>query len=204
MNERESISQLKEGDPQGLEILVKTYQHKAVRTAYLIVRNPALAEDVVEDAFIHAYQHIHQFDSQRPFGPWFYQIVVNIARRAAAKNERTIPFHNLTARNEQPLETSLADTSPGLEEKVEQAELHREIWAAIGRLTPAQRSVIIQRYYLGYSVREIAHDSGIPAGTIKWRLHAARKRLQKWLQPIQETEPAVQKVIGVKNERKNI
>lgn len=199
MNERESISQLKEGDPQGLETLVKTYQQKAVRAAYLVVRDAALAEDVVEDAFLRAYERIHQFDSHKPFGPWFYQIVVNLARRAA-KKERTIPFRSLTARDEQPLEPILVDSSPGPEEATEQAELRREIWAAISRLTPAQRAIIIQRYYLGYSLREIAQESGVPAGTLKWRLHAARKRLGKWLQPLTGIEPAVKTVIGVENE----
>lgn len=204
MNERESIAKLKAGDPQGLETLVKTYQQKAVRAAYLVVRDAALAEDVVEDAFLRAYDRIHQFDSHRPFGPWFYQIVVNLARRAAAKNERTVPFRSLTARSEQPLEALLVESSPGPEEETEQAELHREIWAAIGRLTPAQRSIIIQRYYLGYSLREIAQESGVPAGTLKWRLHAARKRLGKWLQPLTGIEPAVKTVIGVENEPNSV
>lgn len=200
MNEREAIAQLKKGDPQGLETLVNTYQQKAVRTAYLVVRDAALAEDLVEDAFLRAYERIHQFDTHKPFGPWFYQIVVNLARRAAAKNERTVPFRSLTAHNQQPLEPILVDSSPGPEEETEQAELRREVWAAIGRLTPAQRSVIIQRYYLGYSLREIARESGVPAGTLKWRLHAARKRLAKWLQPLAGIEPVVKTVIGVENE----
>lgn len=204
MIEREAIAQLKAGDLQGLETLVKSYQQKAVRAAYLVVRDAALAEDVVEDAFLRAYERIHQFDSQKPFGPWFYQIVVNLARRAAAKNERTVPFRSLLARSEQPAETILADTSPGPEEAAEQAEQRREIWAAIGRLTPAQRAIVIQRYYLGYSLREIAQETGIPPGTLKWRLHAARKRLGKWLQPIVEIEPVVKNVIGVENERKRI
>ncbi|MBE3119263.1 MAG: RNA polymerase subunit sigma-24, partial [Candidatus Atribacteria bacterium] len=63
MIESEAIARLKEGDISGLETLVKVHQLKAVRTAYLIVRDYFLAEDVVEDAFLRAYERINQFDT---------------------------------------------------------------------------------------------------------------------------------------------
>lgn len=71
MDERRAVERLKGGDPGGLEALVKAHQVRAVRAAYLICRDRPLAEDVVQGAFVKAYEKIKTFDEGRPFGPWF-------------------------------------------------------------------------------------------------------------------------------------
>src|SRR5258706_77311 len=88
MDEHEAIRRLQRGDLDGLEALVRLHQQRAVRAAYLIVRDAALAEDVAQAAFLRAHSRIGQFDAARPFAPWFYRIVVNLARRAAARAAR--------------------------------------------------------------------------------------------------------------------
>lgn len=90
MEETEALERLKKGDINGLEPLVKRYQIKALRVAYLIVRDRQLAEDIVEEAFLHAFDRIHQFDSTRAFEPWFLKIVINMARRAAGQRKRHV------------------------------------------------------------------------------------------------------------------
>lgn len=65
-DERRAIARLKQGDIGGLEELVKSHQTRAMRAAYLIVRDRALAEDVVQDAFVRAYEKIAHFDESRP------------------------------------------------------------------------------------------------------------------------------------------
>jgi len=77
LDEQEAIRRLKRGDIGGLEVLASRYQVKAVRTAYLITRDPALAEDVVQDCFVRVFHSIAGFDSARPFEPWFMRSVVN-------------------------------------------------------------------------------------------------------------------------------
>jgi len=69
VDEKQAIALLKCGDPAGLEELVKLYQLRAVRAAALITGDRALAEDIVQSAFIRTADRIGQFDSQRPFGP---------------------------------------------------------------------------------------------------------------------------------------
>ncbi len=71
MDESRAIARLKRSDIAGLETLVRAYQLRAARTAYLIVRDRALAEDIVQSAFVRVFEHIDQFDARRPFGPWF-------------------------------------------------------------------------------------------------------------------------------------
>lgn len=69
MEESEAITRLKRGDISGLEMLVKRYQVQALEAAYLITRDYHMAEDIVQSAFLRAYERIGQFDSDRPFGP---------------------------------------------------------------------------------------------------------------------------------------
>ncbi len=189
MIESEAIARLKQGDISGLETLVKVHQLKAVRTAYLIVRDYFLAEDVVEDAFLRVYERINQFDPMRPFEPWFLRIVINIAKRKVTQRDRYISLDNLNTGEEIIIETLLGDGAPNLEEMAEQADLQRLVWSTLGRLTAAQRTTIVQRYYLDLSEKEIAANSDSPLGTIKWRLHIAHKHLRDWLHPLIHSDP---------------
>jgi len=187
MEERSAIERLKRGDIGGLEMLVRMHHTRAVRAADLIVRDTALAEDVVQSAFVRTYERIGQFDLDRPFGPWFMRIVVNDAVKAISRRERNISFYEGDPEN---LLARLADPSAGPHEVAEEAETQRRVWRAMEELPPAQRAVIVQRYYLGMSEAEMSQSGESPAGTIKSRLNAARKRLSKLLRPHFRTQSA--------------
>lgn len=184
MEEQEAIARLKRGDIGGLEALVRQYQVRAVRTAYLIIRDRALAEDIVQAAFLRAYERIGQFDAGRPFGPWFLRSVVNDAVKAAGRRERLVSLEASAEGAETSLADLLADPGSGPADLVEAGETRQAVWAALGKLPPAQRAAIIQRYYLGLSDAEMAAELACPQGTVKWRLHAARKRLRTLLRPL--------------------
>ena len=184
MEEQEAIARLKRGDVGGLEALVRQYQVRAVRTAYLITRDRALAEDIVQAAFLRAYERIGQFDAGRPFGPWFLRSVVNDAIKVTARRERQVPLEAGVEGEKASLTDFLADPGPGPADLVEAAETRQAVWATLGKLPPAQRAAIVQRYYLGLSEAEMANELACPPGTVKWRLHAARKRLRTLLRPL--------------------
>lgn len=188
MNERQAVARLKRGDISGLELLVRLYQVRAVRAAYLIVRDRPLAEDIVQAAFVRAYERIHQFDSARSFGPWFLRSVVNDAIKSAGRRERLVPLESMMDDRDDTSGYLPADPGLGPEELVEQAESREAIWAALGGLSPAQRAVIVQRYFLDLSEAEMAEELDCPTGTVKWRLHAARTRLRTLLRPAQASE----------------
>lgn len=178
MDERAAIDLLKGGDIGGLEILVRAHQTRAVRTAYLIVRERPLAEDVVQGAFVKAYEKITSFNVRRSFAPWFTKIVVNDAIKAAKRRERATSIPN----SDEP-DIQLVDTALGPQELAEASEDRRRVWAALEELPPVQRAAIVQRYYLGMSEAEMSRSGLSPPGTVKWRLHAARKSLAKLLGP---------------------
>jgi RNA polymerase sigma-70 factor (ECF subfamily) len=187
LNEREAISRLKRSDINGLETLVRQHQVQAVRTAYLITQDRALAEDIVQAAFLRAYQRIHQFDGSRPFAPWFMRSVVNAAIQAARDREHQDSLDDIVQGDETDFTFAdlIPDAAPGLDVLVEQAEVQQAVWAALQKLPPDQRAAVVLRYYLGLGEDEMSDQMNVPPGTIKWRLHAARKQLRGWLDAFQ-------------------
>ncbi len=185
MDEKQAITRLKCGNIDALEVLVYLYQLKAVRAACLIVNDRSLAEDIVQSAFIRAYERIEQFDDQRPFGPWFLRSVVNDAIKVADRQNRMIPLE--AEEGEGRLDQ--ADPTPMLEELIETEETSQRILQAMQRLSPNQRSAIVLRYYLGFNENEMVAKMHRPVGTIKYWLYAARQRLKKLLHPIQSSSP---------------
>ncbi len=178
MDEQTAIQQLRNGDIRGLEFLVERYQVRAVRTAYLITRDPGLAEDVVQDCFLRAYRGIRSFDAGRPFEPWFLRSVVNASVKLVQKSRRYVGVEDKSA---EAAFSRMAGQIASVETQVEAVEVQQRLWGAMENLSPRQRAVIVQRYYLQMSEQEMATQAGAATGTIKWLLNAARRRLRRLL-----------------------
>lgn len=183
MEEHLAIARLKQGDIEALEPLVRAYQVQAVRTAYLIVRDRALAEDLVQAAFLRAYERISLFDDSRPFAPWFLRIVLNDALKAARRSGRSVSLAASMSEAETTIGDLLTAATPAPDLLAENAELRQAVWDALGQLSAEQRTAIVQRYYLGMSEAEMSDREQCPPGTIKWRLHKAKQRLRSLLRP---------------------
>ena len=178
MLEQEALLRLKRGDIGGLEFLVSQYQLKAVRTAYLITRDAGLAEDVVQDCFMQVFRSVRGFDVTRPFEPWFMRSVINASVKILQKSAKQVEFGDDA---DESLFTELIARVESVEAQVESIELQGQIWDAMQKLSPRQRAVIVQRYFLEMSEKEMAIESGAAVGTIKWLLNAARERLRSML-----------------------
>lgn len=179
MDERQAIQRLKDGDIGGLEFLVMHHQAKAVRVAYLITRDFGLAEDIVVESFLQAYRSIHGFDMNRRFEPWFMRIVVNASLKIMQGLSRQVEVNEEA---EESLWAEFAARVNSIEEQVEFIEVQNQIWEAMQKLSPRQRAVIVQRYYLEMSEAEMARNAGTSIGTVKWLLNAARTRLRGLLE----------------------
>src|SRR5262249_17455263 len=151
MDEAEAIVRLKRGDIGGLEALVQRYQLPALRAAYLITHDRSLAEDVAQAAFLRAYERIHQFDSERPFGPWFLRSVVNDAVKIARRRGRNVALEACRPDQDAAPVDWLVDPAPGPADLADQLETSNAVWVALERLTPQQRAVIVLRYFLELS-----------------------------------------------------
>ncbi|HET9914761.1 MAG TPA: RNA polymerase sigma factor [Anaerolineales bacterium] len=178
MEDRIAISRIKQGDLNGLEVLVNRYQVRAVQAAYLILYDRALAEDVAQTAFVKVAEKAYQFDEQRPFAPWFFRIVVNDAIKAAKRLRHNISLDEQLDEPTVRLATQLIDPTLQPSQVVEMREMHQIILSAIKSLTPEQRAVVTMRYFLDMSEADVSIKMDRPLSTIKWWLRDARKRLR--------------------------
>jgi RNA polymerase sigma-70 factor (ECF subfamily) len=185
MDEQQAIQRLKNGDIGGLEFLVACHQVRAVRTAYLITRDLGLAEDIVQDSFLQAFRAMRGFDATRPFEPWFMRSVVNASVKMMQRSARQVPLSGTSQVGEEADESLLAELAArveSVESQVESIEVQNQIWDAMQKLSPRQRAVVVQRYFLEMSEKEMAEEAGTAAGTVKWMLNAARERLRGLLE----------------------
>lgn len=171
-----AIHRLKKGDIGGLEALVVRYQVKAIRAAFLIVRDKQIAEDVVQDVYLRIFKHIDKFEESRPFAPYLYKSVVNTAIDAAQKTSKqqkiTVEIESI----EEVIEHAMR-----VETQSEFNEMKQNIFRAFEKLSARQRAVVVMRYYLEMSDNDIAESLNIAPGTIKWHLNAAREHLRQLL-----------------------
>lgn len=154
-----------EGDQAAYEPLVRRYQRVLFNVALRILGDYAAADDATQNAFISAYRKLARFDQNRRFFSWIYRILVN-----ECLNDR---------RSRRPFEPIGADAamvgSPA--DDLETSERRRAVQTAIRDLPPDYREVVVLRHFAGLSYDEIADAVGVPAKTVKSRLHTARERL---------------------------
>lgn len=186
MDDQAAISRIKQGDLNGLAVLVKRYQVKGVYAAYLVLQERSSSEEVVQNAFLKVYEKIHQFEEGRPFAPWFFRIVVNDAVKAARERSRLSGLDEEPDGEARVLAHWMIDPQPQPEEQIERIELGQTLRAALRQLSPEQRATVVMRYYLEMSEAEMALQLDKPLSTIKWWLRAARKRLSELVKPAVE------------------
>ena len=172
--EQASVALLKAGSIAGLETLVRLHQTQALKVACAITHHLAEAEDVVADAYLRAYDKIGGFDASRPFEPWFLQIVVNSAIRAARRPQILTRLLGRSSQLEPDVFVDPAETA----ERHEQAAL---VLQAMSCLSPKLRAVLVLRYFLELDQVEMATVLRCPEGTVKRRLHDARNKLRQLL-----------------------
>ncbi len=178
--EREAILQCKRGDVGGLKFLFELHRLAVLRTAYGIIGNSHLAEDVTQQVFVELFTALRRFDPERPFAPWLYRIVVNISLKEVRRRD----YRNLLL--DAAADVPSLDPLPDL--IVEESEVRRVIWMAIRNLSPKQRAAVVLRYYHGFSEAEMAVALGCRRGTVKSRLHTALRQLEVLLRDSEKQE----------------
>lgn len=181
MDETKAVARLKAGDIDGLRTLVEIYQSEAVQAACLITGDRAAAEDVVQTAFLRAYEKITGFDEARPFRPWFLRMAVNEALKAVARQRRRISLEDEGDADYQAVLQRLDTTAREPEDVVQRKELVEEMQRALERLSPAQRAAVVSHYFLDLSTAEAAAQLNCAPGTLRWHLSVARERLRRLL-----------------------
>lgn len=148
------------------EKLVQPHLTIAFRTAFLLIHDYHLAQDAVQEALWEAYQYLYRFDERKgtSFRAWFMKIVTYRTLNLARKKKTTTE-----------VDANVMGTGPSPLENIIQQETGQQIWRAIQTMKPVHRSTVVLFYYGDFSIAEIAKMLGVFEGTVKSRLHKARK-----------------------------
>ncbi len=172
------IQQAKKGNLRAFDCLVVKYQQRLYRVVRKIVLRHEDANDIIQDTFVKAFQHLDRFDEQFPFYPWLQRIAMNTALNHRAKFKRIRA--RVTSLNAQPAIDALSDPAE-MARDAEQAEQREQIVAALAQLPMEQRMVFVLRTSEELSYQEISSQLDISMGTVMSRLSRARAKLKKLL-----------------------
>lgn len=181
------------GDQRAFREIVERHQRKAHAVAYGLVRNPEDAREVVQEAFLRVYRHLHEFAGQASFGTWLYRIVVNLSIDMLRKRA---PGQAVELEDHTDLEGAPAELLPVRGAYDPQDALGRKrlvvaMQEALDKLPPYHKAVILLRELEGMSYEEMAQTLNVSKGTIMSRLFHARRKMQLMLrESLGEEAPA--------------
>lgn len=170
--DEELVSRILAGEKQLFDIVVQRHHRRLLRVAISIMRNEAEAEDVVQDAFLSAYQHLGQFAGRAKFSTWLSRIAMHRAFALAAQNGRNVSLDE-EYEDEQPVRV-VADPTPNPEQRLYFHEIASLVGAAVAALPETYRSVLLMREAEGADTSATARNLQISQSNAKVRLHRAR------------------------------
>ena len=143
----------------------------------MMTRDPAGAEEVVQDAFVRAFAHLDAYDATRPFSPWISTIAVRLAQNWLVRRAR------VRAREGTPLDPEDGAVSGDVDPLSELIadERDRQLWRAVSALPSGERTAMILYYRQDMGLRDIASAIGVATGTVKTLLFRGRQRLRRTL-----------------------
>ena len=179
-SDKKLVKRVQKGDKGAFDLLVLKYQHKIVNLVMRYVRDPELALDITQEAFIKAYRALPRFRGDSAFYTWMYRIAVNTAKNhLAAQRRRPMDVElDLQDPEQYDLHAKLkeTDTPEGI---TLSNELQEIVERAIAALPEDLRTAIVLRELEGMSYEEIAQTMECPVGTVRSRIFRARDAISK-------------------------
>jgi RNA polymerase sigma-70 factor (ECF subfamily) len=174
------VERAKAGDDSAFEQLIRKYDRQVFRIARHITQNKEDAEDIVQDAFLKAYQKLGQFQGNSKFSTWLVRIAVNesLMRLRKRRNSKTVSMDDDVQTEEGSVPRDFADWTPNPEQQYNQAELGEILRKTIAGLPPGFRSVFTLRDVENLSTEETADALGLSVPAVKSRLLRARLQLR--------------------------
>jgi len=184
-SDKKLVKRVQKGDKGAFDVLVLKYQHKIVNLVMRYVRDPELALDITQEAFIKAYRAIPRFRGDSAFYTWMYRIAVNTAKNhLAAQRRRPMDVElDLQDPEQYDLHAKLKETDTP-EGVTLSNELKETVERAIAALPEDLRTAIILRELEGMSYEEIAQTMECPVGTVRSRIFRARDAIGKKVGPL--------------------
>jgi RNA polymerase sigma-70 factor (ECF subfamily) len=170
------VERAQAGDPRAFEALLESRFWRLNRLALSITTNEADARDALQDACLRAWQQLPQLHDRSRFDVWLWRIVLNSCR-SLLRGRRRVSVHEI-AIDTRPAGDHRMASSRGPGDALSENDAIRR---AFRRLDVDKRSILILHHVEERSIGDIAQLLGIPEGTAKWRLHAARRALERAL-----------------------
>ena len=177
------VQAAKKGDLEAFSELVKRYDRNVFRIAQHITHNEEDAQDVVQDAFLKAYQNLEQFQGNSKFYTWLVRIAVNEAlmKLRRRRSDKTVSIDEDVETEEGSMPREVADWGPNPEQLYGQSELSDILKKTIQGLPPGFRTVFVLRDVEGLSTEETAEMLSLSIPAVKSRLLRARLQLRERL-----------------------
>ncbi|MEO8227930.1 MAG: sigma-70 family RNA polymerase sigma factor [Gemmatimonadota bacterium] len=174
------------GDGRASTELVGLYRQRLVAFIDRMIGDRDRAEDLVQEAFVRVFRHLHRFDQARKFSTWVYTIASNLAKNELRNRSRSplVLYQSVRTGNDdeqQPLQ--FEDTRSRPDDMYRQRYLRELVNRTVAQLPPHHRTVFVLRELEGKSYEEIAESTGMNLGTVKSRLNRARRAFAELIEP---------------------
>jgi RNA polymerase sigma-70 factor (ECF subfamily) len=184
LTDEEIVARVRAGETRLFELIMRRHNQRIYRAARAVLRDDGEAEDVMQDAYVRAFAHLHEFEGRARFSTWLTRIAVHEALARLRRGRRLQPIDS------QAEETQSMPTDPRFnpEQQASDGEIRTVLERAIDQLPDEFRSVFVLRAVEEMTGAETAECLGIPEETVKTRLFRARARIQETL--LEALEPA--------------
>lgn len=183
-SDQDLVERIRERDAHALETLFERYKEMIRRHLAHIVRDGAVAQDLVQEVFLRVWTRAEQWNGRGPFKAWLYRIATNLALNhlRSVRRRREQPLDVTDAWDDDEEESHvpawMIDASVlGPDAAVELAERREHLQRLIGQLPDEKREVFRLVHEMEMTMRDAADELGIPEGTVKSRLYYAKRRL---------------------------
>lgn len=192
LSDEELMLRVQAGEKSCFDLLVQRYKTRLFNYLLRLVRDPDLAEELAQDAFVRAYVNADKYRTIARFSTWLYTIATNLVRNRYRQKKRRPPVLSLffrTGDGEEEMVHDIADEAPDPEEQAVGRDLQRVIAEATGQIPERYREPFVLREVNQLSYEEIAAVTGLKLGTVRSRINRARNHFRKIIEPLLEDSP---------------
>ena len=182
-NEAAVVAGAKAGSYEAFEELVNRYERKIYRLGLNITGSHEDAEDVLQETFLKAFEHVADFREDSRFYTWIFRIALNMGLMKLRKrrSDKVVPLEGAGSEQEEFIPREFTDWRPNPEQLLAESELQDILLRAAQSLPPSYRTVFLLRDAEGLSTEETARALHLAEGTVKAFLHRARLQLRERL-----------------------
>ena len=186
-----AVEQTLAGDRDAFRLLVERHSRNVFRLAYRMTGNQHDAEEVVQEAFLRAYQKLRLFESRANFGTWVYRIATNYAidrmrQKKSEESQRELPARETEDGVEFDVMSTVPDAAPSPERLAQSGQLAARMRVALRELSEAERTAFVMRHWNGAGIEEIARALESSTSAAKNTVFRSVQKLRKALEPFVE------------------